>query len=162
MSLGTGLCLPLSWALTTPQATAAGGTGQQLCCGGQGPCCQEVGPWGGCGGRVGGAPRMGSLSWLQSPREPLSLSLSHSLCLCASVSLGLGARAARIYSELPGSQPCPWQWNQSLRKPPHQHAVCSHQPSELQPRLPTILSLLPNCFSEQAGCQTHPMSLFLK
>ena len=61
-----------------------------------------------------------------STETPASTSavFSHSLCLCASVSLGLGARAARIYSELPGSQLCPWKWNQSLRKPPHQHAVC--------------------------------------
>lgn len=134
MSLGTGLCLPLPWLPSPAGLSPRLGQGQQ-----EAPdsSCAAVGrallsgggALGRCGGRVGGAPRMGSLSWLQSPREPLSLSLSHSLCLCASVSLGLGARAARIYSELPGSQPCPWQWNQSLRKPPHQHAVCM-QPSQ--------------------------------
>ena len=101
----------------------------QLPCGGQAcpespaQCCQEVGP--GEMGRLCGWSPMNRITLLvRAPGGPLPVSVSFSLCLCFCVSY-LGARASRIYSELPGPQTCPWQWNQSLRKPPHQNP-CLH------------------------------------
>lgn len=145
-----------SWALTTPLSKGSRRHQTAAVLRWAGPCCRGWG-LGEVRRSCGWSPTNGvSSHWLQSPQEPLSLSLSLlSVSLC-SVSLGLGARAAGICSQAPGLQalsiavePRP----QETIPPAWSASTFLETPATTS----TILSLLPNCFSEQAGCQTHPM-----